>query len=79
MLKMKAKTDNGDIVIFGLSNENIKRMKQNKPMLIDLKELGIPGVKIMIFTGETEDKMFEDLKELIRPEMWSENGPKSKN
>jgi hypothetical protein len=79
MLKMKAKTDNGDIVILGLSEENIKRMKDNKPMLIDLKEVGIPGIKIMIFTGKTEEEMFEDFKEIIRPEMWSENGPKSKN
>jgi hypothetical protein len=54
MLKSKAQDREGNpVFIFGLSDESIVRLKQGKPILIDIKELGSIG-KVLIYSGATE-------------------------
>jgi len=54
----------GKLIGFGLSEENIKLLKQGKPISIDLKEMGIDK-KLMIFYGVTENHMKNMLNEFI--------------
>lgn len=56
---MKSK-DNEDILIIGLSNENIKKLEDGLPILRD-QVMGAKQ-KIVIFHGETEDHILRELK-----------------
>ena len=59
---LKAKTNTGDI-IFGLSKQNIRKLKEGKPILINLEDLGLEKRRVMIFYGDTEKKMQDELNE----------------
>jgi hypothetical protein len=61
---IKAKLNNGDI-LFGLSKTNLELLQQGKPIVVNLKDLGLEDKKIIICFGETEDKIFEDLIDFI--------------
>lgn len=61
---IKAKCNDGTL-IFGLSKENVDRLKQGKPILINLKDMGLEDRQVIILYGETEEKMYEDLVDLI--------------
>jgi hypothetical protein len=64
MIKFKA--DN--LLGFGLSKANIKKLKKGQPISINMAEMGFPGIKAMIFYGETEEQMQRDMAEFIGPE-----------
>jgi hypothetical protein len=49
---------------FGLSDKNIELLKENKPIVINGKDMD-SDVDFMIFWGKTEEEMYEDLKEFI--------------
>ncbi len=49
------------LVGLGLSEENIKRLKQGRPIRLDLKDLGLRPTEIMIFYGATEVDMRGEL------------------
>lgn len=57
---IKAITADGTL-IFGLSDENLKRLRAGKPISIDLAHMGKSG-KILILHGATEEKIVEALK-----------------
>lgn len=57
---LKART--GDNLIFGLSALNIERLMEGKPISIDLKDLGLPTGRVMIFYGKTEEDMKRELE-----------------
>lgn len=57
---LKART--GDTLIFGLSALNIERLMEGKPISIDLKDLGLPKGRVMIFYGKTEEDMKRELE-----------------
>lgn len=57
MLKATAHHANGTLLFFGLSEENVKRLKEDKLIKFSLTELGIPGVEVIIFYGSTEEIM----------------------
>lgn len=61
---IKARLSNGDLV-FGLSSENIKRLKDNQPIVINLKDVGLEDRRIMITYGDTEEKLYEEMIEHI--------------
>jgi hypothetical protein len=63
MLKAKA----GDTVLFGLSETNMVRLREGKPIKIDMSELGLPG-SVIIFYGETEEKMRDDIAQFVGPD-----------
>lgn len=55
----------GNLLGFGLSEENIKRLKEGKPILVNLDEMGIPNCQLAIFYGETEATMVQSLAPFI--------------
>lgn len=57
---VKAKLNNGDLV-FGLSAENVRRLKDGQPISVNLKDMGLEDRRIMITYGETEDDIFKDM------------------
>lgn len=63
MLKARA----ADYVFFGLSEKNVSRLKQGKPIKINMVELGLTG-HVIIFYGVTEAAMREDLIDLVGPD-----------
>ena len=67
MIKAVADTNKGRLIILGLSKENIRRLQKDRPIDIDLSELGLSG-HIFIFAGDTEESMTRQLAELIGPE-----------
>lgn len=63
---IKAKTD--DTIILGLSDENMKRLKNDQPIKFNLKDLGLDlDMNVLIFNGRTEESMYIDLIDLIGP------------
>jgi len=60
------------ILGLGLSEENWRRLRMDRPILIDLTELGFTGptTQLLIIAGETEDSIIADLRrrDLISPD-----------
>ena len=67
MIKFKFTRNGKPSYGFGLSGMNIKKLKEGKPMLIDLNEMGGEG-EVFIFYGSTERAMMKELKDLIGPD-----------
>ncbi len=57
MLKAKI----GGKIFLGLSDENMKRLKDDQPIKFSLKELGMEDVDVVIFNGRTEESMKDEL------------------
>ena len=57
---IKAKLESGN-VIFGITAENVKRLKEGKPIQINMKELGLGDNKIFIMYGEDEHAILDKL------------------
>lgn len=62
---MKARA--GDVLLFGLSELNLQRLREGKPIAVDLAELGMQG-RLVIFYGKTEAAMRAELADLIGPD-----------
>lgn len=64
---IKAKTNK--TIILGLSDANIEKLKNDQPIMFNLKEAGLADVDmdVLIFNGKTEESMMESLSELIGP------------
>ena len=68
MIKFTASKGGGILIGFGLSEENIKKLKEGFPILVHLKELNLPSDdQILIFYGKTEAKIREGLDDFIGP------------
>lgn len=62
MIKAILKMVDGQHIIFlGLEQGNIDLLKQGKPILIELKEMGMSG-EILISFGETKQEIMADLQ-----------------
>jgi len=63
------KARKGDDLIFGLSALNVEKLMEGKPIAIDLRDLGLPKGRVMIFYGKTEQDMQAELEAagMIRP------------
>ena len=60
MIKIRGELQNGDpLIFFGLSHENLDRLRADKPIRVDLAELGLRGL-VCIFAGETEEAMQDE-------------------
>lgn len=68
MIKFKADGQDGPLLGFGLSENNVRELKKGRPISVDLREMGLPGGRLMIFWGETEAAMAEELREFIGPD-----------
>ena len=56
------------LYVFGLSHENLKRLKQGKPITFRMRERGanVDG-RILIHAAQTEEKVALELSEYIGP------------
>jgi len=63
MIKFKAEDGAGrPIVGLGLSEENVKRLKDGQPILVKLSDLGMGDTVITIFYGKTEVEMEAEVR-----------------
>lgn len=71
MIKAMAHTAKGDIIVLGISAENVRRLIDGQPILFDPAALhiepGTPIAGITLFYGETDQELVGLMKELIGP------------
>ena len=65
MIKFTATTDDRKLLGLGLSHENLKRLKDKQPIQFKGEALGLDGIDILIFAGETEASMAKELEPSI--------------
>lgn len=64
MLKARLQSDqSGDLYILGLEAGNITKLKDGAPIILNLKELQGPDVRIMLCFGETHDDIKKTIEE----------------
>lgn len=71
MIKFVADNKDGrrKILGLGLTAKNVEALKAGRPIHIHSEELGLPwNADIVLFYGETEQALTEELQELIGPE-----------
>lgn len=61
------KIKKGNILVFGITDENIKRLKEDKPIKFNLSELGMDDITVYICHGKDEQALYEQFKEGINP------------
>jgi|HubBroStandDraft_1064217.scaffolds.fasta_scaffold66369_3 hypothetical protein len=52
----------GDNLVLGLSRRNLELLQAGKPIRFNMRELNLPPADVVIFFGETEEAMMEDLR-----------------
>lgn len=63
MIKARATTALGlDLVVLGLSAENVFRLTEGKPIKLNLRDLGLPAIEVVIAYGQTEDAIREEFR-----------------
>lgn len=68
MIKAKVTTDDGkNILVFGISAENITKLQEGNPIQIDLTEMGLDG-EMLIFYGETTGDLIKKVTPFIGEE-----------
>lgn len=60
MLKLKLQTDQGTLMVLGLSAMNITRLQTGMPIKFDLAPFGFEG-SMMLYAGDTEATMIDEL------------------
>lgn len=69
VLKSAGKTDDGkNLIMLGLSHENLRRLKLGQPICVRTSELRLdqePISEIVIYAGRNEDEMARDLAPLL--------------
>lgn len=69
MIKMMATGKDGrKIVLLGITDGNIQRLREGKPIHIHGEEMGLGPMEIWIITGKDEATLTEQLAPLIGPE-----------
>lgn len=69
MIKFATRTrERGLLLGFGLSEENLRLLREGKPIRIDLGKMGLMKGEILIFYGKTEAEMVKEIKSYIGPE-----------
>jgi len=63
---IKLKKDN--LIILGLSDENLRRLKNNEPIRFNLKDLDLQDIDVVIFNGKDENTMLNTFLDQIGPE-----------
>ena len=54
--------DQPDLVILGLSDENLRRLREDMPILVNGEALGL-DVDIAVIAGRTEDTIQEQMRQ----------------
>jgi hypothetical protein len=64
VIKAKLSGKDGPVLLFGLSHENLRRLKARQPIHFDLSELGIePSIPVVIMAGKDEAAIQAELSE----------------
>jgi len=66
------------MIILGLSDNNIKALRDGKPIHIHADDMGYPG-EIIIFTGKTEDDMAKMILENFEVGRFDDHRKKKRN
>ena len=66
MIKLKGVMDNREQLMLGLSEGNLQRLREGKPIHIFGAEWEVP-FDLVIFWGETEQKLAEMVKPFLGP------------
>lgn len=61
------KAKKGYQLILGLSDENIRRLKNDEPIKFNMKDVGFGDIEVFIFAGKDEQTMQQQLKHAIHP------------
>lgn len=62
------KAKKGNLVILGLSDENIKRLQSGEPIKFNMKtDLEMEDIDVYIFNGRTEESMYTEMLDNIGP------------
>lgn len=62
---IKAVKDN--VIILGLTDENLRRMQNDQPIKFNTKELGLGDFEVFIIHGKDEDAITDLLVPMIGP------------
>lgn len=66
MVKFTAAGDDKILVGLGLEAGNVERLKQGRPILVNLQDLGFTQpIEVMIFYGESKELIVSQLKPYI--------------
>lgn len=57
----------GNLMVIGLSDENMRRIKENQLVKFNMKVLGFPDIEVYIFNGKDEQTMAKMFKDQIDP------------
>lgn len=69
MIRASARTKDGKLLlIFGISEENVKRLKEDKPMHFQADDLGLKA-EVIIFYAESELELAHIGRSLLTGEM----------
>jgi hypothetical protein len=52
----------GENLVLGLSRRNLELLQAGKPIRFNLSEINLPPADVVIFFGETEQAMMEELQ-----------------
>jgi hypothetical protein len=63
MIKFHARGPKGDLYGFGITAGNVERLKKGEPIVIDMGEVGVSGMHITLFYGETEEVIARELQQ----------------
>lgn len=75
---IQAKLTNGDL-LFGLTDLNFELLKKGRPIIINLKKLGLEDRNIMIVHGKTEDEIHLAMLDFIDLEKTKIHFPEPKD
>lgn len=64
MIKFSATKDGKSFFGFGITDGNIEKLKEGKPIVIDMSSIGMGDGQMMIFYGPTEQDIIEELQAL---------------
>lgn len=67
MIRAKVTAPNGrQLMIVGLSGENVTRLAAGEPIFKQMEDAGFPGIDLVILYGKTEDDAKTLIDQLIR-------------
>jgi len=64
LIKFTTMGDRSTLIGLGITEENVRRLKEGDPIFIKGKELGFDWLEIIIFYGQDEDRLTKMIKEL---------------
>lgn len=67
------------LVILGFSRLNLDRLGAGQPIEFDGEEVNLPGVRVVIFAGSSEESMARELADLVGPQTQTRIDPRTTN